>query len=370
MTAIPAALPVGGDGSPPAAAPAGPDAAFAALLGGMAVAGAGAAPAPGVPEVGPGAEERTRADRADGAPAVPGGGEPWAGAACLAVAAVAPPAGALTQIAAAVPTQPPAAAPAPAAAPTGATPAAAGAPPSPAGAPPAPADGAAPRPAPGPGTGADGALRSLPSAPVERAAPTEAPLPLELLAGGGHEGVREEASTPAGVESTGPLNPLPAATGTRGAPGVTAAAGSHGAPAGAHESVPTQLVEVVAPFRRSPDGSHRVTLHLRPEDLGEVHVEVQVRGGEISLHLTSDSAGTRDALRTSLPDLRAELEAGGLRAGSLDVGADRQPHPGREHHLGVTPPAADPPPSPAGPRGPAAGPAASPERPAALDIRL
>lgn len=96
-------------------------------------------------------------------------------------------------------------------------------------------------------------------------------------------------------------------------------------------ALPDQLVRVLTPLRKGPDGTHRVAIQLRPDDLGEVQVDVRVRGNEIALTLRADLAGTTDLLRSTLSELRAELEAAGFRAGDLDV-ADHQAHggPGRE----------------------------------------
>ena len=105
---------------------------------------------------------------------------------------------------------------------------------------------------------------------------------------------------PTGGPLTGPASPLPGVL-----PGVTAA-----------------LLAPVWPLRRGPDGVHRLTVRLHPDELGEVGVTVTLRGGRVDLALVSGSDSSREVLRSALPDLRRELEAGGLVAGSLDVRAD------------------------------------------------
>lgn len=85
-------------------------------------------------------------------------------------------------------------------------------------------------------------------------------------------------------------------------------------------TLPDQLVKVIAPYRRGPDGTHQVTIQLRPDELGEVQVDVRVVGNEVSLTLRADLSATADLLRTGLAELRAELEAAGFRSASLDVG--------------------------------------------------
>lgn len=84
-------------------------------------------------------------------------------------------------------------------------------------------------------------------------------------------------------------------------------------------SLPDQLVEVIGPLRQAPDGTHRLSVHLRPDELGEVLVDVRVRGNEVNLTIRADLAGTADLLRDAVGELRAELEAAGFRSGDVDV---------------------------------------------------
>jgi flagellar hook-length control protein FliK len=81
-----------------------------------------------------------------------------------------------------------------------------------------------------------------------------------------------------------------------------------------------QVAGAVRPLRLA-DGSHQVNLQLHPAELGSVHVEVALREGRISLHLVAETAAARQALQQSLPELRADLEAAGLRTDALQVGA-------------------------------------------------
>jgi flagellar hook-length control protein FliK len=61
-------------------------------------------------------------------------------------------------------------------------------------------------------------------------------------------------------------------------------------------------------------------MRLHPEQLGGVHVEVRLDAGEVSLHLRAETQAGHAALRDSLPALRAEIEAAGVSAGTLDLG--------------------------------------------------
>jgi flagellar hook-length control protein FliK len=82
----------------------------------------------------------------------------------------------------------------------------------------------------------------------------------------------------------------------------------------------SQVVSHVTPLLRQPDGTHQITMHLHPEQLGGVHVEVSLHAGEVSLHLRAETEAGHAALRESLPALRAEIEAAGVSAGTLDLG--------------------------------------------------
>lgn len=123
---------------------------------------------------------------------------------------------------------------------------------------------------------------------------------------------------------------------------------------------PTSQVEVPSPVRQTPpfeqvavavtpllqreDGSYHVSLRLHPEELGAVHVEVELRNGEVHLSMRADNEAGRETLRASLSSLRSELEAAGVRAGALDVGdglagrtPDRQDQGRRDDRSSFTP---------------------------------
>jgi flagellar hook-length control protein FliK len=79
------------------------------------------------------------------------------------------------------------------------------------------------------------------------------------------------------------------------------------------------VVQLLAPVLEGPDGAYSLSLQLYPEELGAVQVEVLLRGGEIRLALHAADEAAQAALRSALPDLRADLHAGGLTATSLTV---------------------------------------------------
>lgn len=112
-----------------------------------------------------------------------------------------------------------------------------------------------------------------------------------------------------GVSGPAPVRPV-------GEVAATAASPAARTPA---PSLPDQLVEVIGPLRQAPDGTHRLSVHLRPDELGEVLVDVRVRGNEVNLTIRAELAGTADLLRDAVGELRAELETAGFRSGDVDV---------------------------------------------------
>jgi hypothetical protein len=122
---------------------------------------------------------------------------------------------------------------------------------------------------------------------------------------------------PTGVPqpATSPVFPAPVAATT--APTTTPAT-SPEAPAG--PSLPHhQVLTAVSPLLRGPDGTHALRVQLHPEDLGAVTVTVEVRRGEVAVHLHAADDAAGGLLREHLPDLRQQLEDQGVRAGALQV---------------------------------------------------
>jgi len=87
-----------------------------------------------------------------------------------------------------------------------------------------------------------------------------------------------------------------------------------------------QLVAQLAPLRTGPDGVHRMTMLLNPEELGPITVVAEVRGDQLSVHLAGTTEAGREALRTALPQLERELRDSGFTACALDVARDAPQH--------------------------------------------
>ncbi len=84
-----------------------------------------------------------------------------------------------------------------------------------------------------------------------------------------------------------------------------------------------QVAAAFGGLLRGPDGSYQVQLNLLPAHLGAVNISVELRGGEVSIHLHAIDTGARDLLRDNLQNLRQDLINMGLKANQLDVGSGR-----------------------------------------------
>lgn len=124
-------------------------------------------------------------------------------------------------------------------------------------------------------------------------------------------------AAPAGgaAAATPPLPaPLAAAAGGAGGQGAT------GNPSGA------LFARVLRAARMShAHGISRVHLVLDPEGLGEVEVEMALQRNEVEADLRADRPGTREEMRSRLPELRLALERLGLEVKGLTVGAETEP---------------------------------------------
>ncbi|MEU4164939.1 flagellar hook-length control protein FliK, partial [Actinoplanes sp. NPDC026670] len=111
---------------------------------------------------------------------------------------------------------------------------------------------------------------------------------------------------------TGPQATAPAAPTTDA---QAAAPQAPATPAPAAAQVATRLV----PLRLDADGVHRLTVNLHPADLGPVQVVAEIRNGDITVQLSGGTEAGTEALRSSLDDLRRELENSGFGNCTLDL---------------------------------------------------
>ena len=135
-------------------------------------------------------------------------------------------------------------------------------------------------------------------------------------------------SSAAPVAAARHADPPPAPTPPQAPVSTTAAAPAaapqHAAPAaqqaGPPPAVHSQILSAMTPALQRRDGSYSVELQLDPASLGRVRVQVAIAGGEVSLHLASGDAGTRDLLRQHADQLRHQLTESGFGRSSVDVG--------------------------------------------------
>ena len=158
------------------------------------------------------------------------------------------------------------------------------------------------------------------------------------------------SATVTAIQTAAPAIPLAAADAASNAAAAAAVAPTAAttgaatatpvAPAPApHPVVPpppqAQVLSAMSPLLTGPDGTHRVTVHLEPENLGKVRVQLSLSGGEVAVHLIAADAATRETLRQGLPELRAQLELSGLRTAGMDVQSGSADLFGREAGAGA-----------------------------------
>jgi hypothetical protein len=109
------------------------------------------------------------------------------------------------------------------------------------------------------------------------------------------------------------------------APRLGAAAPTTAVPPAAAPVPAAQLALGLARLRTGPDGTHQLTIHLNPEELGPISVVAEVRGDNLSVHLSGATDAGREALRAALPQLERLLRDGGFASCTVDVGREAVP---------------------------------------------
>ena len=107
-----------------------------------------------------------------------------------------------------------------------------------------------------------------------------------------------------------------------GQPAVAAEAqASRAEPAVSARSAAEQIAEEVAErlgLLRRP-GLHEISLELRPDNLGTVHLAARLEGRQLTLEIRAELAQSRDLLQQALPQLRELLAQQGIDAGRLSI---------------------------------------------------
>ena len=141
------------------------------------------------------------------------------------------------------------------------------------------------------------------AAPVDRA-------PLRDEADGLGEGAPETGDGGA-IALLGPGQPAAAgeAKTAQAQPGVSARS--------AAEQIAEEIAERLGLFRRP--GLHEISLELRPENLGTVHLAARLEGRQLTLEIRAELAQSRDLLQQALPQLRELLVQQGIDAGRVTI---------------------------------------------------
>jgi flagellar hook-length control protein FliK len=136
--------------------------------------------------------------------------------------------------------------------------------------------------------------------------PAETPAPSALAA-------KPESAPAHAVEdqpAPAPATPGPGPSAAILAP-ATASAPDATAPAPITHPVTAQVFDKVAALVSRGEGTHRITIRLDPEHLGEVRVVMTVRDGSVHVRLAAGERDTRTALADGSSELRRVLELSG-----------------------------------------------------------
>lgn len=83
----------------------------------------------------------------------------------------------------------------------------------------------------------------------------------------------------------------------------------------------------LAVARGMKSGEHHLTLRLHPVELGDVKVDLVMKGDEISAHFNIANSKVKETLETSLDEFRQEMEQKGFNLGALNVSVGGQDQP-------------------------------------------
>ncbi len=134
-------------------------------------------------------------------------------------------------------------------------------------------------------------------------------------AGTSGERQQQPQATPAA-----PTGNATTALGAATAPTIVTATGNlTAAGAGSTSQVTGQVFPEVTRLVARGDGTHRITLKLAPEALGEVRVVLTLRGGEVQVRVSGSEAAQR-ALSHGSAELHRLLESAGARRTEIAVG--------------------------------------------------
>ena len=141
----------------------------------------------------------------------------------------------------------------------------------------------------------------------------------------------EPAPKPDGAQDNAMLAAATAAVDRPATPEAAVAVAAPAAPTAPADPPPSaQLAAVIRPLQRGADGTYQIRIEMRPPELGRVDMRVEMRDGVIHASIHTEHAQTADLVRAALDDLRARLDADGVRSGQLTVDAQGAGTSGRD----------------------------------------
>jgi len=80
------------------------------------------------------------------------------------------------------------------------------------------------------------------------------------------------------------------------------------------------------------NGQHEVELHLKPDFLGHIRMQIVSEGQHVAIKMVAELPFVKDMLVNNLHQLKADLQAQGLDIGELEVSVAHDSHAGNEPH--------------------------------------
>jgi flagellar hook-length control protein FliK len=80
------------------------------------------------------------------------------------------------------------------------------------------------------------------------------------------------------------------------------------------------------------NGQHEVQLHLKPDYLGHIRMQIISEGHQVAIKMVAEFPFVKDMLESNLQQLRADLQAQGLNIDQLEVSVAHDSHAGGNLH--------------------------------------
>jgi flagellar hook-length control protein FliK len=80
------------------------------------------------------------------------------------------------------------------------------------------------------------------------------------------------------------------------------------------------------------NGQHEVQLHLKPEFLGHIRMQIVSEGQQIAIKMVAELPFVKDMLENNLHQLKADLQSQGLNVDELEVSVAHDSHAERDVH--------------------------------------